>query len=47
MICLRFQPFKVCFAIGILNIGGTVAGKFVLIGADLAGSDIFEMKSPL
>ncbi|NNU33139.1 hypothetical protein HK413_01205 [Mucilaginibacter sp. S1162] len=33
-----FQPFKVCFAIGILNTGGTVSNSFVLIGTELAGS---------
>jgi hypothetical protein len=30
----NFKPFKVCFAIGILNTGGTVSDKFVLIGTE-------------
>lgn len=30
-----FKPFKVCFAIGIKNTGGTVSNKFVLIGTEV------------
>lgn len=33
-----FKPFKVCFAIGIKNTGGTVSNKFVLIGTEVATS---------
>ena len=35
-----FKPLKVCFAIGILNTGGTVSNRFILIGTELAGSTI-------
>jgi len=31
-----FRPFKVCFAIGIKNTGGTVSDRFVLIGTEVA-----------
>jgi hypothetical protein len=34
----NFKPFKVCFAIGILNTGGTVSDKFVLIGTEITAS---------
>lgn len=34
----NFKPFKVCFAIGILNTGGTVSDKFVLIGTEISAS---------
>ncbi|MBX2953839.1 MAG: hypothetical protein KF870_15160 [Leadbetterella sp.] len=42
-----FKPFKVCFAIGIKNTGGTVSDRFVLIGTEVAvfqnnGEDIRE-----
>lgn len=30
-----FKPFKVCFAIGINNTGGTVSNQFVLIGTEV------------
>jgi len=30
-----FKPFKVCFAIGIKNTGGTVSNQFVLIGSEV------------
>jgi uncharacterized protein YjaZ len=30
-----FKPFKVCFAIGIKNTGGTYSNKFVLIGTEV------------
>ena len=33
-----FKPFKVCFAIGIKNTGGTVSNQFVLIGAEITTS---------
>lgn len=33
-----FEPFKVCFAIGIINTGGTVSDKFVLIGTEVTTS---------
>ncbi len=33
-----FKPFKVCFAIGIKNTGGTVSNKFVLIGTEVTTS---------
>lgn len=33
-----FQPFRVCFAIGILNTGGTVSNRFVLIGTEITVS---------
>lgn len=36
----EFRPFKVCFAIGILNTGGTVSNRFVLIGTEVAVSTI-------
>ncbi|HUP11950.1 MAG TPA: DUF2268 domain-containing putative Zn-dependent protease [Niastella sp.] len=42
----NFTPFKVCFAIGILNTGGTVSDKFVLIGTEITaaskGVDVSE-----
>lgn len=31
----HFKPFKVCFAIGKMNTGGTVSNRFVLIGTEL------------
>jgi hypothetical protein len=31
----NFKPFKVCFAIGIKNTGGTVSNEFVLIGTEV------------
>jgi uncharacterized protein YjaZ len=31
----NFKPFKVCFAIGIKNTGGTVSNSYVLIGMEL------------
>jgi hypothetical protein len=34
----NFKPFKVCFAIGIKNTGGTVSNEFVLIGTELTTS---------
>ncbi|MBS1562806.1 MAG: hypothetical protein JST39_00400, partial [Bacteroidetes bacterium] len=34
----NFRPFKVCFAIGILNTGGTVSDRFVLIGTEITAS---------
>jgi hypothetical protein len=34
----NFKPFKVCFAIGIINTGGTVSDKFVLIGTEIMAS---------
>jgi hypothetical protein len=34
-----FKPFKVCFAIGIKNTGGTVSNSFVLIGTEVASYD--------
>lgn len=37
-IYLDFKPFKVCFAIGIKNTGGTVSNKFVLIGTEITTS---------
>jgi hypothetical protein len=33
-----FKPFKVCFAIGIANTGGTVSNEFVLIGTEVMAS---------
>jgi len=33
-----FKPFKVCFAIGIKNTGGTVSNQFVLIGTEVTTS---------
>lgn len=34
----HFKPFKVCFAIGIKNTGGTVSNQFVLIGTEVTVS---------
>lgn len=34
----NFKPFKVCFAIGLVNTGGTVSDNFLLIGAEISGS---------
>jgi hypothetical protein len=34
----NFKPFKVCFAIGILNTGGTVSDRFVLIGTEITAT---------
>jgi len=33
-----FKPFKVCFAVGIKNTGGTVSNQFVLIGTEVSTS---------
>lgn len=33
-----FKPFKVCFAIGIKNTGGTVSSQYVLIGTEVTVS---------
>ena len=38
MIYPDFKPFKVCFAIGIKNTGGTVSNQFVLIGTEVTTS---------
>jgi len=35
----NFKPFKVCFAIGINNTGGTVSNRFVLIGTEVTLKD--------
>ncbi|HYH16627.1 MAG TPA: DUF2268 domain-containing putative Zn-dependent protease [Flavisolibacter sp.] len=44
----KFQPFKVCFAIGTLGTGGTLTNKFVLIGTEITTStkdaDLSEFK---
>lgn len=37
-IYVNFKPFKVCFAIGIINTGGTVSNNFILIGSEIATS---------
>ncbi|MBN9297390.1 MAG: hypothetical protein J0I41_10280 [Filimonas sp.] len=34
----NFKPFKVCFAMGILNTGGTVSNSFILIGTEVMAS---------
>jgi len=34
----NFKPFKVCFAIGLVNTGGTVSDKFLLIGTEVSTS---------
>ena len=34
----NFKPFKVCFAIGIMNTGGTISNNFVLIGTEITTS---------
>lgn len=34
----EFKPFKVCFAIGIKNTGGTVSNEYVLIGTEVTAS---------
>lgn len=34
----NFEPFKVCFAIGIKNTGGTVSNDYVLIGTEVTTS---------
>lgn len=34
----NFKPFKVCFAIGVANTGGTTSDKFVLIGTEVTTS---------
>jgi hypothetical protein len=34
----NFKPFKVCFAIGIKNTGGTVSSEYVLIGTEVTTS---------
>jgi Predicted Zn-dependent protease (DUF2268) len=35
----NFKPFKVCFAIGIVNTGGTTSENFVLIGTEITTSN--------
>lgn len=44
----NFKPFKVCFAIGLVNTGGTVSDNFVLIGTEVStstkGVDLSEFK---
>jgi len=35
----NFKPFKVCFAIGIKNTGGTVSNDYVLIGTEVTVSN--------
>ena len=34
----NFKPFKVCFAMGIMNTGGTISNNFVLIGTEITTS---------
>lgn len=34
----NFKPFKVCFAIGLINTGGTTSNQFVLIGTEVSAS---------
>ncbi len=34
----NFKPFKVCFAMGIMNTGGTISNNFVLIGTEVTTS---------
>jgi hypothetical protein len=34
----NFKPFKVCFVIGMVNSGGTVSDRFVLIGSEIIAS---------
>jgi hypothetical protein len=34
----NFRPFKVCFAMGIMNTGGTISNNFVLIGTEITTS---------
>jgi hypothetical protein len=34
----NFKPFKVCFAIGLINTGGTTSNQFVLIGTEISAS---------
>jgi hypothetical protein len=34
----NFKPFKVCFAMGIMNTGGTISNNFVLIGTEIITS---------
>ncbi len=34
----NFKPFKVCFAMGIMDTGGTVSNDFVLIGTEITTS---------
>ncbi len=34
----NFKPFKVCFAMGIMNTGGTISNNFVLIGTEITAS---------
>lgn len=45
----NFKPFKVCFAIGLVNTGGTVSDKFLLIGTEVSTStkntDLSEFKN--
>ena len=42
----NFKPYKVCFAIGLVNTGGTVSDKFLLIGTEVTTStkdtDLYE-----
>jgi hypothetical protein len=37
----NFKPFKVCFAIGLVNTGGTVSNKFLLIGSEVSTTTKF------
>ena len=45
----NFKPFKVCFAMGIMNTGGTISNNFVLIGTEITTStkqmDLSEFES--
>lgn len=34
----NFKPFKVCFAVGVISTGGTVSGRYVLIGSEVSTS---------
>jgi hypothetical protein len=34
----NFKPFKVCFAMGIMNTGGTISNNFVLVGTEITAS---------
>jgi len=34
----NFKPFKICFAIGLVNTGGTVSENFLLIGTEVSTS---------
>lgn len=37
-IYLNFKPFKVCFAVGIANTGGTVSDNYLLIGTEVSAA---------